>query len=311
MASRVFRVATRASMLALTQTKQTVALLEKANPAYAFELVTVRTSGDAETGTPLAGFGGVGVFVKELETALRENRADLAIHSLKDVPSSVADGMTIASFPSRVDPSDVVMTVGGLSLYQLAPGARVGTGSPRRIMQLKAIRPDLQCTGIRGNLDTRIRKLNQGDFDAIILAAAGMIRLGIDYPKPGVMPLSQCVPACGQGALGIECRADDAETISVVRKINDDTTEREASAERAFMKQTGAGCAVPVAGFAKISQSTLAIRAVAGDLTTGKIVSAEHYGPAHDFTQIGIACANEILARCAEHGINLTLEPSA
>ncbi len=308
MTSRIFRVATRASQLALTQTKQTVALLEKANPGIAFELVTIRTSGDASTNTPLAGFGGVGVFVKELETALREDRADLAIHSLKDVPSSVAQGMVIAAIPSRVSPWDVVITNSGLSLDKIPHGAKVGTGSPRRIMQLKAIRPDLRCEDIRGNLDTRIKKLSQGDFDAIILAAAGMIRLGIAFNQNGVLSLSQCIPACGQGALGLECRADDAETVSIVRKINDATSEQEATAERSFMKRTGAGCAVPVAAFAKISEKNLVIRAVAGDLTTGAIVSSEKSGPSEEFNRIGIACADEILTKCAEHGITLSPE---
>jgi hydroxymethylbilane synthase len=269
---KTLRVITRASLLATTQTRQTIRLLEQANPECTFEMTTLSTTGDRVTDTPLSKFRGIGVFVKELEKALIDGSADIAIHSLKDVPVERVDGLTLSSFPLREDPSDVLLTVKGISFSELAASSVIGTSSPRRIVQLKAARPDLVFKDLRGNLDTRIRKLDEGRYDGIIAAAAGMLRLNKPFDEKCTLPFSLCLPAAGQGALALECRESDMLSSAVTRAINDAPTRLAVSAERTFLKTVGGGCQTPIAVYAKVSGSLLSISGVIGDPESGTIV---------------------------------------
>jgi hydroxymethylbilane synthase len=295
--------ATRQSLLAMTQSKQALAFLEKANPGISFEISPFTSMGDRVTDKPLSQFGGQGVFVKELESALQAGGADIAIHSLKDVPSEQPADLVLASFPKRENPFDVLLAVPGPTLTSLKKGARIGTGSPRRRVQLKAARPDFEFAELRGNVDTRIRKLKEGQYDAIVLAAAGMTRLGLAFPVEQVLPLSACIPAIGQGALVIECRKNDAQSYAVARAINDVNTEREVLAERAFMRRVGAGCSAPVAAFAKITGNNMTIDAMIGDFNTAKIARLRKNCRPEEYESAGTDLADEMLKLCEKEGI--------
>jgi hydroxymethylbilane synthase len=259
--------------------------------------------GDRITDKPLAQFGGQGVFVKELESALSAGTADIAIHSLKDVPSAQPEGLVLISFPKRENPFDVLLSGPEVTLNSLKKGARIGTGSPRRRVQLKAVRRDFEFEDLRGNIDTRLRKLKEGQYEAIMLAAAGMIRLGMSFPAGQVLPLSVCIPAVGQGALVIECRKDDAKARAAVLAINDACTEKEVLAERAFMRRIGAGCSAPVAAFAKITDNTMKIDAMIGDFDDAKIARLHKTCRPEEYEAAGTALAEEMLTLCEKEGI--------
>lgn len=306
MTKKTIRIATRASKLALTQSTYVMGMLAEANPRYAFEIVTVKTMGDSVQNVPLSQFRGIGVFVKELETALADGTADLAIHSLKDVPSQLPAHMQLASFPERVNAFDVIISRENCAFDKLPSGARVGTSSPRRLVQLKAVRPDLTYLDLRGNVDTRIGKLQRGDYDAIVAAAAGLHRLGIESIYKQELSLSQCIPAAGQGALAIECRRDDAEMISVARSINNESVEKAIGAERVFMRIIGGGCAVPVAVFAQEESSRFTLHTMAGDPSSGKIVRRSAHAEIAQLDDAAKRLAEEVLALCATQGIVLT-----
>jgi hydroxymethylbilane synthase len=289
-----YTVATRGSQLALTQTRQTMEKLQQKNPGLEFELKIISTKGDRVTDRPLSQFRGIGVFVKELENALLAGEADLAIHSLKDVPSDQPADLVLACFPIREDTADVLITRDRAPLESLPQGALCGTSSPRRQIQLRAIRPDLRFTDLRGNLDTRIRKLQEGQCDAIMLAAAGLNRLGLSLEQIFPLPVSRFLPAVGQGALALECRKNDADLLSVVRSINDPDTEREVSAERWFMRELGVGCSAPVAALARTENGRLHLEAMVGDLETGKVVRASQAGALDSGKEMGISLAREL-----------------
>lgn len=246
----VVRVATRGSLLALTQTGWVVDRLREANPGAAFELVTLRTVGDKVLDVALSQIGGKGLFTKELEEALLDGRADIAVHSLKDMPTELPAGLVLGCTPRREDPRDVVITADGLPFAALPVGAKVGTSSLRRLAQLRARRPDLQYLPIRGNVDTRLRKLQEGQVSALIMAAAGLHRAGFadritEYLDPGY-----CLPAPGQGALAIEVRAADSAIGEMVSRIHDEATAREVRAERSLLARLEGGCQVPVGAHA-------------------------------------------------------------
>jgi hydroxymethylbilane synthase len=308
MSARTLRIATRQSPLALTQTRHVMDLLQRANPDCRFELLPIRTTGDATQGKPLAGFGGVGVFVKELEISLRDKSADIAVHSLKDVPSTIAEGMVLAAFPERENPCDVLLTPDSRVLMDIPQGARIGTGSPRRIVQLRSLRPDFRFEGIRGNVDTRIRKMHEGQYDGIMLAAAGLTRLGIAFADSTVLTTRQCTPACGQGILGIECRADDAGAFAAVNRINNPAIEVEATVERDFMRHVGAGCATPVAAIARVTGARVTASAMGGDVSTGAIARVDIDVASDAFRDAGTMLADKLLALCAQRGISFTRE---
>lgn len=258
-------VATRPSKLAVTQTEQTVELLKVANPDMEFEIKTFSTVGDRDQTRSLVNFGTTGLFVKELESALLSKEADIAIHSLKDVPSDITPELALVSFPKREDTSDIIITANG-GLSDLKDGAVIGTGSPRRALQIKDLNSDVTFSEIRGNIDTRLNKLHRGDYDAIVLAAAGVKRLGLQIQNSEQLPI---IPAIGQGALAIECRSEDYFATKIARSINDTDTETAVTLERIFMREIEGGCKFPLAAYVTVKDGKAAVKTVVGDLKSG------------------------------------------
>ncbi|MCB9707690.1 MAG: hydroxymethylbilane synthase [Myxococcales bacterium] len=244
------RIATRQSPLALAQTRWVGKLLAAHHPRLIIEEVPMTTRGDTHQGEPLWQMGGKALFVSELEHAILEGSADLAVHSMKDLPAQLADGLEIACVPSREDPRDALIAQGGEALDDLEAGARVGTSSLRRVSQLRRLRPDLAYVAIRGNVDTRLRKLDRGEFAAIVLAVAGLRRLGIHDPRIKPIARELSIPAIGQGALALEAKCDDVEVLSCLASLEDPMARTEIEAERAFAKRLGIDCHTPVAAHA-------------------------------------------------------------
>jgi len=259
------RLGTRGSALALWQSRHVAARLREAHPGLAIEEVIIQTEGDRQSILPLQSLGERGVFVRQIEEALVAGRIDLAVHSLKDLPTVQPGGLAIAAVPPRHDPRDAVLTADGKSLDDLSPGAVLATGSPRRRCQLLHARPDLATLPVRGNVDTRVRKLGEGKFDALILALAGIERLGITSVRVWPLPPSLCLPAVGQGALAIETREGDARTRALVAPLKDDATTRAVSAERSFLRRLGGGCLAPATAFARVEGDGIRMDAVVGD----------------------------------------------
>jgi hydroxymethylbilane synthase len=297
------RVATRGSALALTQTEQLIELLGRHNPRVRFELLTCTTTGDKVTDRPLSSFRGTGIFVNELRAALVEHHADLAVHSLKDIPIDQPTELTLAAFPCRADPRDLLLSRNNEPFDHLPQNATVGTSSPRRMVQLKAARPDLHFADLRGNLDTRIRKLEEGRYDAIVVAAAGMQRLGRDYPESALLPPELCLPAAGQGALAVECRGDDPAALAVAASANHETTAMAVTAERAFLAGIGGGCSMPIAARAIVGDTTLQLEGLVGERGTGRIVRDGIHTPWSDIAEAGKKLADRLRARCEREGI--------
>ncbi len=266
---------TRGSKLALAQSRQVAARIADATGAR-IELEIIQTRGDRVQDRALAEIGGKGLFTAELEAALREGRVDFAVHSLKDLPTDDPEGLTLGCVPERADPRDALA---GRDLDALEPGDVVGTGSLRRQAQLRLARPDLRVEGIRGNVDTRLRKLDEGRYHAIVLAMAGLARLGIERPDIHPLPLDRFVPAVGQGALGLQCRADDDRVLALLRAVEHAPTRRCVEVERAFLTTYGGGCNVPAACHARLDASgRFLVRAVAED-GAGRLVRVEESGP--------------------------------
>lgn len=245
------RIGTRGSQLALRQAEEVAAGLRQAWPGLGVELVPIRTSGDRMASVQLAEVGGKGLFVKEIEDALLEGRVDLAVHSLKDLPAERPDGLVLAAFPRREDPRDVLMAASPTRLDSLQRGARVGTSSLRRRVQLLARRPDLTIAPIRGNVDTRVRKLRAGEFDALVLASAGLRRLGLLDATATSLDPAEMLPAVGQGTLAVEARARDARTRELAAVLTDVETRTASLAERAFLEAVGGSCTTPLAAYAR------------------------------------------------------------
>ncbi|MBI5516546.1 MAG: hydroxymethylbilane synthase [Deltaproteobacteria bacterium] len=245
------RLATRKSALALAQSRMVARALESLHPGLSVEEVQLTTQGDRVQDRSLAAIGGKGLFVKEIEEALLEGRADLAVHSMKDLPATVPEGLTVCAVPNREDPFDLLVTRDGRGLDALAPGATVGTSSRRRELLLLEARPDLTCALLRGNVDTRLRRLEEGAYDAIVLAAAGVRRLGLSVR--GVSLEGALLPAIAQGALALEAREDDARTRMLVAPLDDPRTRLETHAERAVLRALGGSCVTPVAAYARLA----------------------------------------------------------
>jgi hydroxymethylbilane synthase len=256
MTKRTIVVGTRQSQLALTQTGQVIddlkALCLKHDLPLDFEIRKIVTKGDRILDVTLSKVGGKGLFVKEIEQAMLDKEIDLAVHSMKDMPSVLPDGLMNGAVPRRVDPRDALISRNGLSLDELPQGAKVGTSSLRRASQLRAYRPDLVLEPIRGNIDSRLRKLEEEGFDAIILAAAGLYRMGWEHRITAYLPAEVCLPAVGQGALGIECREDDAEVRHLLSLYNDPETAVTVAAERRFLGVLNGGCQVPIGAYATL-----------------------------------------------------------
>lgn len=289
------RIATRQSRLALWQAEHVAARLREAHPGLVVELVPMTTQGDRIVDRSLAQVGGKGLFIKELEVAIAEGRADIAVHSMKDVPSDMPPGMILAAMLSRADPRDAFVSLRHENFNSLPHGARVGTSSLRRQCQLKYARPDLQLLTLRGNVETRLRKLQEEQYDAIVLAAAGLIRLGLEDRITHRFELEQFVPAVGQGIIGIECRADDARSIELVRALNDAVAWQCCETERAFALRLQGSCQSPIAGYARIEGGRILLRGVIGSPDGQEIYRGDHDGTVADLQAVGTALADRLL----------------
>ncbi|MBP1684011.1 MAG: hemC [Deltaproteobacteria bacterium] len=292
---RTIRIGTRGSQLALVQSRWVQACVQRQLPDFTVELVTITTSGDRFVEQPLSLIGGKGLFVKEIEEALQSGVIDCAVHSLKDVPGELAPGLVLAAIPPREDVRDVLITTDGRRLDQLVPGARVGTSSLRRMALVRAARPDLEVVNLRGNVDTRLRKLDRGDFGAVILAAAGLNRLGIKRSGVAYCDPGEFVPAIGQGALAIESRAD--QTAALLAPLDDTITRSAVVAERAFLARAGGSCRTPLAAHATITEHHLVLRALIASPDGRQVVRGERRGAAVDGAALGAELAEELLGK--------------
>ena len=285
------RIATRESQLALWQAEFIKAELERFHPGLQVELLGMKTKGDIILDVPLAKVGGKGLFVKELEQAMLDDRADIAVHSMKDVPMEFPDGLGLAIICDREDPTDAFVSNHYNSLEELPPGACVGTSSLRRQLQVRAARPDLVIRDLRGNVNTRLAKLDAGEYDAIILASAGLMRLKFDARIRSRLSIEVSLPAGGQGAVGVECRTDDARTRALLAPLHHEDTSDRVIAERALNRRLEGGCQVPIACFAVLQGDQLYLRGLVGDLTGKTVLRAEITGPRKQAEQLGIQVA--------------------
>lgn len=296
--SSKLNIATRRSPLALWQAEHVAALLRAADPALSVTLVPMSTEGDRRLGAPLAAIGGKGLFVKELEQAMLHGTAHLAVHSMKDVPAVLPDGFTIAAILQRADPRDALVATGNRTLAQLPPGARVGTSSARRAGQLRAVRGDLVFVPVRGNVGTRLARLDAGDVDALVLALSGLERLGLADRVSQILDVDVSLPAGGQGALGLECRSDDAALIARCADLGDATTTRCVLAERAVSRHLEASCTMPLAAHAvAVAEGRLHLRARLCDPASGRLLMAETVDV--DGERAGAQVAQALLAQGA------------
>jgi len=294
------RIATRKSPLALWQANHVRDALIARHPELDVELLTMTTQGDKILDTPLAKVGGKGLFVKELETGMLEGRADLAVHSMKDVPVEIPQGLCLAAVLPREDPRDVLISNTCSSIDELPQGARLGTSSLRRQSQLRARRPDLRILDLRGNVNTRLSKLDNGEYDAIMLAAAGVKRMGWEARITEFLPPEQFLPAIGQGAIGIEIRNDDARLHELVAELNDDQTAIRIAAERALNEALQGGCQVPIAGYSEISHGVILLRALVGRPDGTELVQGVISGKPEDAEELGRVLAEDLLSRGAK-----------
>jgi len=291
------RLGTRGSRLALVQAEAIAAGLvaRGAEP----EIVTIRTSGDQLAQVALADFGGKALFVKEVEEALLEGRVDVGVHSLKDMPAHVPPALCLAAFPPREDPADVLVTRDGRTLEELPAGAVVGTSSLRRRVLLLARRADLRLEPIRGNVDTRLRKLEDGAYDAVVLARAGLLRLGVAPPGAVRLDPESFLPPPGQGVLGVEARAADRALVALLGALDDTDTRRAAEAERAYLQRLGAGCHTPVAGWARREGDAIVMRGLVASPDGLQQLTATSRGPLSSPEAVGHAVADTLLAQGA------------
>lgn len=298
--SREIRIATRKSALALWQAEYVKARLEASHPGLKVSLVPMVSRGDKLLDAPLAKIGGKGLFVKELETALLENEADIAVHSMKDVPMEFPEGLGLYCICEREDPRDAFVSNRFDSLDALPPGSVVGTSSLRRQAQLLARRPDLKIQFLRGNVNTRLTKLDAGEYDAIILAAAGLIRLGFGERIRSNIGVDESLPAGGQGAVGIECRTGDSEVHALLACLNHAPTATRVVAERALNKRLNGGCQVPIACYAVLEGEQLWLRGLVGQPDGTLLLRAEGRAPAAEAEALGVQVAEELLDQGAE-----------
>ncbi|ALO45114.1 hydroxymethylbilane synthase [Pseudohongiella spirulinae] len=300
MSSNVIRIATRRSPLALWQAEYVRDELMARNPDLQVELVGIATRGDKILDTPLAKIGGKALFVKELEVAMLEGEADIAVHSMKDVPMEFPDGLFLPVICPREDPRDAFVSNHYASVEELPQGARVGTASLRRQCQLKERRPDLQIGTLRGNVGTRLGKLDSGEFDAIVLAAAGLLRLKLESRIAQFIPDQLSLPAGGQGAVGIECRNNDQRVIDLLSPLHDQDTADRVLCERAMNRRLQGGCQVPIACYAELQGDDLFLRGLVGEPDGSRVLRTEQRGHRSDAEAIGIAAAEELLAQGAD-----------
>ena len=295
MSSREIRIATRKSALALWQAEYVKARLEYAHPGLLVTLVPMVSRGDKLLDSPLSKIGGKGLFVKELETALLENEADIAVHSMKDVPMDFPEGLGLFCICEREDPRDAFVSNTHASLDDLPEGSVVGTSSLRRQAQLLTRRPDLNIRFLRGNVNTRLAKLDAGEYDAIILAAAGLIRLGFEDRITSAISIDDSLPAGGQGAVGIECRTADSEIHALLAPLHHADTAVRVTAERALNKHLNGGCQVPIACYAVLEGDQIWLRGLVGDPNGSLLLTAQARGPQSAATELGVKVAEALL----------------
>jgi hydroxymethylbilane synthase len=296
-------IGSRGSKLALTQAQLIKTALERLDPTAAVRVEIIKTSGDASA-DPLSVIGGKGVFTKELEEALLDRRIDLAVHSLKDLPTILPEQLVIAAICKREDPRDALvlnekLRSSAASIQALPQGATVGTSSPRRLAQLKHQRGDLVIKDLRGNVDTRLRKLDEGQYDALVLACAGLRRLGLDSRISAPLPPNEMLPAVGQGALGIETRADDSETIEAVGKLDHKFTRLACLAERAFLRSLGGGCQLPIAAYAVVREKRIRLDGLVAHTQGERIVRDRISGGLDEAEELGRRLGEQLLSRGA------------
>ena len=306
MTSRLI-IGSRGSRLALWQAENIKQGLLDLNPGFEVQIEIIRTTGDVKS-DPLSVIGGKGVFTKELEDALLDRRIDIAVHSLKDLPTIVPDGLAISAICEREDPRDALVlrkyaAIG--SLHELPAEAVVGTSSQRRLSQLKALRGDLVVKDLRGNVDTRVRKLDEGQYDALILASAGLIRLGLRDRISAAVSINEILPAVGQGAIAIETRADDEVAVAATSKLNHRATELACRAERAFLRGLGGGCQFPIAAHAVVEDEVLTLEGLVARPDGKEILRNRHSGSADDPEQIGSQLAQQLLESGAGDLLNV------
>ncbi len=300
MLEKTLKIATRQSPLALWQANYVKDRLQQLYPDLTIELVPMVTKGDVILDSPLAKIGGKGLFVKELENALLNKEADIAVHSMKDVPMQFPEGLGLAVICQREDPRDAFVSHSYRTFAELPQGAVVGTSSLRRQCQLKALRPDLDIRSLRGNVGTRLSKLDNGDYDAIILASAGLIRLGLADRIASFIDVEQSLPAAGQGAVGIECRTDDMQVQALLAPLADAETTYCVLAERAMNNHLQGGCQVPIGGYAVLQQGQLYLRALVGDIDGSRIIRAEGKSAVENAEVLGVKIAEQLLAQGAD-----------
>ena len=296
MPDQIIRIATRKSPLAMWQAEHVKACLEKAHPGLKVELLGMSTQGDKILDTPLAKIGGKGLFVKELEQAMYEGRADIAVHSMKDVPVELPEGLHLPVIMEREDPRDAFVSNKYDSFDELPKGARVGTSSLRRQCQLAQSRPDLQILPLRGNVNTRLRKLDDDEYDAVILAAAGLIRLGFGERITATIAPEVSLPAIGQGAVGIECRIDDPRVNELIAPLHHPDTAHCVRAERAMNHRLEGGCQVPIAGYAMLEHNELWLRGLVGEIDGSNIIRGEAEGTPEEAESMGVGLAENLLS---------------
>jgi len=308
-------IGTRGSALALWQTHWIQNNLQKLTPECRFEVKHIKTRGDKITDAPLAQIGGKGLFVKELELALFSGEIDMAVHSMKDMPTVLPDGLTIGAIAQRADPSDALVSHKGFKFATLPLDAKVGTSSLRRRAQLLHFRPDLNIHNLRGNLDTRIAKLKNEGFDAIVLATAGVQRLGFDTPSATQpkgfdeliterLPYEICLPAVGQGAIGVEARDDDTELLELVKRINHFESTMVVTAERAMLTDLGGGCQIPIAALGRVLKEELSLEGLVASVDGSQIVRSSVCGELLDADELGKQLARKLLHLGAESILN-------
>ena len=291
------KIGTRASLLAVTQSSWVKAQIEQHHPGTTVELVKITTTGDKILDVPLAKVGGKGLFVKEIEDALLDGRADLAVHSMKDVPTDLPAELHLGVITERENPQDAFISNKYADVLALPQGAKVGTSSLRRKSQLARLRPDLVIEDLRGNLDTRLRKLDEGRYDAIILAAAGLNRLGFSNRITTLFDPVQMLPAIGQGALGLELRRDDQELLAGISFLNHPATAIAVTAERAFLLRLEGGCQVPIGAYATVQGDNVTLTGLIAGLDGKEIIKEQDSAPVAAAAELGIRLAEKLLAR--------------
>ena len=297
-------IGARGSRLAVWQAEWVQARLKELAPELTVTLQRIKTSGDKILDVPLAAIGGKGLFVKEIEEALLREEIDLAVHSMKDVPTTLPDGLSILCVPAREDPRDVLISRDSCSLDQLSKGSRIGTSSLRRQAQLLHYRPDLHIELLRGNLDTRLRKLHNGEYDAIVLAAAGLMRMGWSNKVTEYLPPEVSLPAIGQGALGLEGRRNDRFVQILVEKLEHGPTRIAVMAERALLKRLEGGCQVPIAAHATVKGDTLIMDGLIASMEGQRLIRDTIQGAASEAQSLGIQLAEKLLAQGGDRMLN-------